>query len=57
MSFAYPLKLYQVPNKTIFQSTIESDNKRRPILLRKTSKKYDPPLPETPDPNSGNMLA
>lgn len=45
----------KVSTKTIFQSTVESDNKRRPIVLRKNSRKYYPPSPEPPDPNSGNQ--
>ena len=45
----------KVSTKTVFQSTVESDNKRRPIVLRRNSRKYYPPSPEPPDPNSGNQ--
>ena len=38
------------------QNTIESDNKRRPIVLRRNASKYDPPPPEPPDPNSGMFV-
>lgn len=45
--------LMQFPRPTVGQNTIESDNKRRPIILRRNASKYDPPSPEPPDPNSG----
>jgi len=37
----------------VVQSTIESDNKRRPVVLKRNASKYQAPSPEPPDPNSG----
>jgi len=36
----------------VHQNTLESDNKRRPIVLRRNSTRYKQPSPEPPDPNS-----
>lgn len=38
---------------TVNQTTIETDNKKRPGILKRNSERYAPPLPEEPDPNSG----
>ena len=38
---------------SIAQGTIETDNKRRPVLMKKGSQRFEPPPPEPPDPNSG----
>ncbi|XP_019849678.1 PREDICTED: uncharacterized protein LOC109580679 [Amphimedon queenslandica] len=37
---------------TVNQTTIETDNKKRPGILKRNSERYAPPLPEEPDPNS-----
>ena len=40
-------------NSTLSQGTIETGNKRRPVLIKKGSQKFEPLPPEPPDPNSG----
>jgi len=35
----------------VVQSTIESDNKRRPVVHKRNASKYQAPSPEPPDPN------
>ena len=40
---------------SIAQGTIETDNKRRPVLMKKGSQRFEPPPPEPPDPNSGTV--
>ncbi len=42
----------QFSRPTVHQNTLESDNKRRPIVLKRNSSRYRPPSPEPPDPNS-----
>ena len=41
---------------SIAQGTVETDNKRRPVLMKKGSQRFEPPPPEPPDPNSGTVL-
>ena len=43
-------------NSTLSQSTIETGNKRRPVLIKKGSQKFEPLPPEPSDPNSGKIL-
>lgn len=43
----------QISRISVTQGTIESDNKRRPVILKRNASKYQPPSPEPPDPNSG----
>lgn len=50
------LKNKNALNSTLSQSTIETGNKRRPILIKKGSQKFEPLPPEPPDPNSGNLF-
>ena len=45
----------QLPSSTVQQSTVESDNKKRPIVTKKNASKYACLSPETPDPNSGTI--
>lgn len=40
-------------NSSLSQGTIETGNKRRPVLIKKGSQKFEPLPPEPPDPNSG----
>lgn len=42
----------QFSRGSVHKSTLESDNKRRPIVLKRNSSRYRPPSPEPPDPNS-----
>ncbi len=42
----------QFSRPSVHKSTLESDNKRRPIVLKKNSSRYRPPSPDPPDPNS-----
>ena len=42
----------QFSRPSVHQSTHESDNKRRPIVLKRNASRYKSPSPEPPDPNS-----
>ncbi len=44
--------LLQFSRPTVHKSTLESDNKCRPIVLKRNSSRYQPPSPEPSDPNS-----
>lgn len=37
------------------KSTVEADNKKRPGILKRNAIRYEPPPPEPPDPNSGDL--
>jgi len=39
---------------TLSQGTIETGNKRRPVLIKKGSQRFEPLPPSPPDPNSGS---
>lgn len=39
-------------NSTLSQGTVETGNKRRPVLMKRGSQKFEPLPPEPPDPNS-----
>ena len=43
----------QFARPTIWHSTIETDNKRRPGILKRNASRFEPPSPDQPDPNSG----
>ena len=44
-------------NSTLSQDTVETGNKRRPVLIKRGSQKFEALPPEPPDPNSGNEHA
>ena len=44
-------------SSTLSQGTVETGNKRRPVLIKRGSQKFEALPPEPPDPNSGNEHA
>lgn len=50
---SYNLQQHKQRCPTVHQSTIETDNKKRPGIMKRNSIKYQPLPPELPDPNSG----